>query len=161
MTNPHQHGYAFFANFLSDLGRTSTLSGDDNLASRLLFLIALIAGAVGITQLFAAFTQFFVAPGRARSCPMAQPSKCCLRVDRQPLFHWGGCRPAEHVWAPAQRVSVYGIRDMHACVSLAVPGRFVHAWFPTPICLCLYGLRWCCWSSDSRWWIIRTFVPLA
>src|SRR6266487_2457768 len=37
MTDPHRHGYAFFSNFLSDLGRTSTPSGQDNLASRLLF----------------------------------------------------------------------------------------------------------------------------
>jgi hypothetical protein len=34
--------------------------------SHLLFLIALIMGAVGITLLFVAFTQFFVNPGTAR-----------------------------------------------------------------------------------------------
>ncbi len=66
MTDPHRHGYAFFSNFLSDLGRTSTPSGQDNLASRLLFMIALIMGALGITLYFAAFTQFFPVPGTAR-----------------------------------------------------------------------------------------------
>ena len=66
MTDPHQHGYAFFSNFLSDLGRTSTPSGQDNLVSHLLFLIALIIGAFGITLLFAAFTQFFATAGTAR-----------------------------------------------------------------------------------------------
>jgi hypothetical membrane protein len=66
MIDPHRHGYAFFSNFLSDLGRTSTPSGQDNLASRLLFTIALIMGALGITLFFAAFTQFFLVPGTAR-----------------------------------------------------------------------------------------------
>jgi hypothetical protein len=66
MTDPHRHGYAFFSNFLSDLGRTSTPSGQDNLASRLLFTIALNMGALGITLFFVAFTQFFPAPGTAR-----------------------------------------------------------------------------------------------
>ncbi|TME12616.1 MAG: hypothetical protein E6I80_03555 [Chloroflexi bacterium] len=66
MTDPHRHGYAFFSNFLSDLGRTSTPSGQDNLASRLLFTIALNMGALGITLFFAAFTQFFPVPGTAR-----------------------------------------------------------------------------------------------
>ena len=66
MTDPHRHGYAFFSNFLSDLGRTSTPSGQDNLASRLLFTIALNMGALGITLFFAAFTQFFPVPGTTR-----------------------------------------------------------------------------------------------
>ena len=66
MTDPHRHGYDFFSNFLSDLGRTSTPSGQDNLASRLLFTIALNMGALGITLFFVAFTQFFRAPGKAR-----------------------------------------------------------------------------------------------
>jgi len=66
MTDPHVHGYAFFSNFLSDLGRTSTPSGQDNLVSRLLFMSALIIGASGIMLLFVAFTQFFTTPGAAR-----------------------------------------------------------------------------------------------
>jgi len=66
MTDPHVHGYAFFSNFLSDLGRTSTPSGQDNLVSRLLFMLALIIGAFGIMLLFTAFTQFFATPGTAR-----------------------------------------------------------------------------------------------
>lgn len=66
MTEPHRHGYAFFSNLLSDLGRTSTPSGQDNLASRLLFTIALIMGALDISLFFAAFIQFFPVPGIAR-----------------------------------------------------------------------------------------------
>jgi hypothetical protein len=66
MTDPHVHGYAFFTNFLSDLGRTSTPSGQDNLVSHLLFMIALIIGAFAIMLLFAAFTQFFSTSGTAR-----------------------------------------------------------------------------------------------
>ena len=66
MTDQHVHGYAFFSNFLSDLGRTATPAGQDNLVSRLLFMIALIIGSFGIMLLFAAFTQFFTSPGTAR-----------------------------------------------------------------------------------------------
>lgn len=66
MTDPHVHGYAFFSNFLSDLGRTSTPSSQNNLVSHLLFMLALIIGAFGIMFLFAAFTQFFAPPGAAR-----------------------------------------------------------------------------------------------
>jgi hypothetical protein len=66
MTDPHQLGYALFANFLSDLGRTLTPSGQNNLTSRLLFTIALTMGAVGIMLSFAAFTQFFTVPDTSR-----------------------------------------------------------------------------------------------
>ncbi len=66
MTDQHVHGYAFFSNFLSDLGRTATPAGQDNLVSRLLFMLALIIGSFGIMLLFAAFTQFFTSPGTAR-----------------------------------------------------------------------------------------------
>ena len=66
MTDAHVHGYAFFSNFLSDLGRTSTPSGQDNFVSHLLFMIALIIGGLGIILLFAAFTQFFVTPSTGR-----------------------------------------------------------------------------------------------
>ena len=66
MTDPHQHRYAFFSNFLSDLGRTSTPSGQENLASSLLFTIAVNIGALGIILFFVAFIQFFPAPGTAQ-----------------------------------------------------------------------------------------------
>jgi hypothetical protein len=65
-TDPHLHGYVFFSNLLSDLGRTSTPSGQDNFVAHLLFMIALIIGAFGIMLLFAAFTQFFATPSAAR-----------------------------------------------------------------------------------------------
>lgn len=95
MTDSHQHGYAFFSNFLSDLGRTSTPSGQDNLVSRLLFLIALIMGAFGITLLFASFTQFFAIPGTARwlsrlgaVCGLVT-SLCFIGVAIVPLNRYG------------------------------------------------------------------------
>ncbi len=66
MTDPHVQGYAFFSNFLSDLGQTSTPAGQDNFVSHLLFMIGLIIGGLGIILLFAAYTQFFVTPVRAR-----------------------------------------------------------------------------------------------
>lgn len=65
LVNPHSHGYSFFLNFLSDLGRFSTPSGQSNLASMVLFTIALSMGAVGIALFFLAFTQLFTASGLA------------------------------------------------------------------------------------------------
>ncbi len=95
MTDPHRHGYAFFLNFLSDLGRTSTPSGQDNLASRLLFMIGLIMGALAITLLFAAFTQFFPTPGTTRwlsrlaaLCALVT-SLCFIGVAVVPLNRFG------------------------------------------------------------------------
>jgi hypothetical protein len=63
MTDPHSHGYSFFLNFLSDLGRIATPSGQSNLASRMLFTIALSMGAVGVALFFVALTQFFAGSG--------------------------------------------------------------------------------------------------
>ena len=65
LINPHSHGYSFFLNFLSDLGRFSTPSGQSNLASMVLFTIALSLGALGIALFFIAFTQLFTASGIA------------------------------------------------------------------------------------------------
>lgn len=59
MTNPHTHGYSFFWNFLSDLGRISTPAGQSNLISRMLFTIALSMGAVSVALFFIALTPFF------------------------------------------------------------------------------------------------------
>jgi len=59
LINPHSHGYSFFSNFLSDLGRITTPSGQSNLASMVLFTIALSMGALGIALFFLAFTQLF------------------------------------------------------------------------------------------------------
>ncbi len=65
ITDPHSHGYSFFLNFFSDLGRITALSGQSNLASRVLFTIALSMGALSIALFFVAFTQFFTGSGIA------------------------------------------------------------------------------------------------
>src|SRR5258707_1247534 len=63
LSNPRSHGYAFFVNFLSDLGRFSSLSGQSNLPSMVLFTLALSMGALGIALFFLAFTQLFPGSG--------------------------------------------------------------------------------------------------
>ncbi|MBV9257412.1 MAG: hypothetical protein JO215_05285 [Ktedonobacteraceae bacterium] len=65
ITDPHVHGYSFFLNFLSDLGRISTPSGQPNLISRMLFTFALSMGAVAVALFFVALTQFFPGSGMA------------------------------------------------------------------------------------------------
>ncbi len=57
--DPHTQGYSFFTNFLSDLGHTVTPSGQSNIASMVLFIIAMILAAIAIGLFSLAFTQLF------------------------------------------------------------------------------------------------------
>jgi hypothetical membrane protein len=52
-------GYSFFTNFLSDLGHTVAISGQPNLPSMVLFISALILGALATALFSLAFTQLF------------------------------------------------------------------------------------------------------
>jgi hypothetical protein len=63
LADPHRQGYSFFLNFLSDLGRTVTPSGQPNLASHVLFTIALSLGALSFAPFFVALTQLFTGSG--------------------------------------------------------------------------------------------------
>lgn len=65
MADPHTQGYSFFLNFFSDLGRTVTPSGQTNVASRVLFTLALTMVAPSLSLFFLAFTQFFPGSGMA------------------------------------------------------------------------------------------------
>jgi hypothetical membrane protein len=53
------HGYQFFLNFFSDLGRTRTQSGAVNVPSMLLFDSAMIAVGGGAAAFFGAFARYF------------------------------------------------------------------------------------------------------
>src|SRR2546428_13670822 len=55
--DPHTQGYSFFTNFLSDLGHTATPSGQSNIASMVLFIIALILAGIGTELCSLALTQ--------------------------------------------------------------------------------------------------------
>jgi hypothetical protein len=132
MTDPHRHGYAFFSNFLSDLGRTSTPSGHDNLASRLLFLIALIMGAFGITLLFAAFTQFFASPGIARRlsrlgafCGLVT-SLCFIGVAVVPLNRYGQLHNLFLYTASLTFIIAYLLLFLAVLLTPGFPRRCVH-----------------------------------
>jgi hypothetical protein len=57
--DPHTQGYSFFTNFLSDLGHTVSISGQSNIASMVLFISALILGALATGLFSLAFTQLF------------------------------------------------------------------------------------------------------
>lgn len=57
--DPHTQGYSFFTNFLSDLGHTEAISGQSNIASMVLFMIALILAAIATGLFSLAFTQLF------------------------------------------------------------------------------------------------------
>jgi hypothetical protein len=57
--DPHTQGYSFFTNFLSDLGHTVTPSGQSNIASMVLFIIALILAGIATALFSLAFTQLF------------------------------------------------------------------------------------------------------
>jgi hypothetical protein len=53
------NGYDFFRNFFSDLGRLHVAGGKSNLASAILFCIALTLAGLGLTGFFLAFRPFF------------------------------------------------------------------------------------------------------
>ncbi len=53
------HGYQFFVNFFSDLGRTRTQSGATNYPSMLLFASAMIAVGGGAAAFFVTFARYF------------------------------------------------------------------------------------------------------
>ena len=57
--DPHTQGYSFFTNFLSDLGHTVSISGQPNIPSMVLFISALILGALATGLFSLAFTQLF------------------------------------------------------------------------------------------------------
>jgi|SRR5579859_5201867 len=65
MVDPHMQGYSFFLNFFSDLGRTTTFSGQSNLASRMLFTTSLTIVALSLALFFLAFTRFFIGSASA------------------------------------------------------------------------------------------------
>src|SRR5215831_3255349 len=57
--NPHTQGYSFFTNFLSDLGQTVSLSGQSNIPSMVLFILAMILAGIATVLFSLAFTQLF------------------------------------------------------------------------------------------------------
>ena len=54
-------GYDFFRNFFSDLGRIHVEGGRSNLASAILFILALSIAGIGLVCFFIAFREFFKA----------------------------------------------------------------------------------------------------
>jgi hypothetical protein len=57
--DPHTQGYSFFTNFLSDLGHSVSLSGESNIPSMVLFIIAMILAGIATVLFSLAFTQLF------------------------------------------------------------------------------------------------------
>ena len=57
--DPHTQGYSFFTNFLSDLGQTESLSGQPNIPSMVLFIMAMILAGIATALFSLAFTQLF------------------------------------------------------------------------------------------------------
>jgi hypothetical protein len=57
--DPHTQGYSFFTNFLSDLGQTESLSGQPNITSMVLFMIAMSLAGIATVLFSLAFTQLF------------------------------------------------------------------------------------------------------
>jgi hypothetical protein len=57
--NPNTQGYSFFTNFLSDLGQSVSLSGQSNIASMVLFCIAMALAGIATVLFSLSFTQLF------------------------------------------------------------------------------------------------------
>lgn len=58
-SDPATHGYSFFENFFSDLGMSTSHSGQANPLARLLFTVAMNFAGLGMIFFFLAFWQFF------------------------------------------------------------------------------------------------------
>lgn len=58
-SDPGAHGYSFFENFFSDLGRTVSRLGEPNTVSAVLFFLALSLAGVGQILFFLIFPRFF------------------------------------------------------------------------------------------------------
>jgi hypothetical membrane protein len=69
VADPASHGYAFFRNFFSDLGRTKTPSGAPNTASFVLFFVALTLAGLGLILFFVAMPGLFRQAARPGSWP--------------------------------------------------------------------------------------------
>jgi hypothetical protein len=54
-TEPTRHGYSFFINVFSDLGRTRTFTGESNRLSQILFTIGVMTGGAAMAFFFRAF----------------------------------------------------------------------------------------------------------
>jgi len=54
-TEPTRHGYGFFVNFFSDLGRTRTFTGQPNRTCQILFTIGVMVGGAAMSYFFRAF----------------------------------------------------------------------------------------------------------
>lgn len=59
-TNPNTHGYTFWENYLSDLGRVESFSGKNNIVSMILFTIALTFWGISLIPFFLALRSLFV-----------------------------------------------------------------------------------------------------
>ena len=57
--NPDSPGYSFWANWISDLGRTKAYSGKDNIVSMILYLIAQTFWSVSLILFFLALRSLF------------------------------------------------------------------------------------------------------
>ena len=69
--DPDAPGYAFFHNYLSDLGRTEALSGRGNLPASVVFGVALATVGVALIAFSSAWRVYGFARGRARAAGVA------------------------------------------------------------------------------------------
>ena len=59
MINPNTQGYSFFENFISDLGRTKSISGKPNIISLILYTIAGVAFSISLILFVLALRDLF------------------------------------------------------------------------------------------------------
>ncbi|MFX1385234.1 MAG: hypothetical protein ACFFBP_22700 [Promethearchaeota archaeon] len=59
MINPNTHGYSFFKNFISDLGRTKSISGKPNIISLILYTIAGVSFSISLILFVLALRHHF------------------------------------------------------------------------------------------------------
>jgi hypothetical membrane protein len=114
VADPASHGYAFFRNFFSDLGRTKTTLGAPNTASFLLFFVALTLAGLGLILFFTAMPGFFR--------QAVQPTSLQVRLAR--VLSWAGS-----AFGVVSGLSFVGVACTPANLYLGPHGLFVEAAF--------------------------------
>lgn len=97
--------YSFINNFFSDLGLTKTYSGQSNIASSVLFFIALFSAGAGMTLFFIAFPAFFKSKIISKSLSLLGSffgiltGLCFITVAATPANLYGYIHGISALWA--------------------------------------------------------------
>jgi hypothetical protein len=138
-------GYSFFVNFFSDLGETVTHSKQDNLASLVLFALAMSATAAGISTFFYTFVLLFEEHILARrvatvgAVAAGVTSLCFIGVALAPWNLYRGVHLTFVIWGFRAYLIAAVCAIVAVLASAPFPRRFAVAFAPLTVLLACNG----------------------